>query len=147
MDMHYHLCFQVGRVARQLISHYNRVLAPLGLTTAQYFVLAAIKPDETPTMGELSSRTYLDSSTLTPIVDRLERDGWLERVADPHDRRAVRIALTPTGADRLPQARARGDAVEQAMRVELGAELVTLLTDGLRRVARIDLETLPAPID
>ncbi|ABX07027.1 MarR family transcriptional regulator [Herpetosiphon sp.] len=139
MEAHYHLCFQVGRVARQLISHYNRVLAPLGLTTAQYFVLVAIKPDEAPTMGELSNRTYLDNSTLTPIVDRLERDGWLERMSDPTDRRTTRIQLTSSGLERLPDARQRGDAVENAMREQLGDPLVDLLTDGLRKVARIEL--------
>ncbi len=142
MDTHFHLCFQVGRVARQLVSHYNRVLAPLGLTTTQYFVLAAIKPSEQPTMGELSARTYLDNSTLTPIVDRLERDGWIERVPDPNDRRAVRIALTSSGQARLPAARARGDAVEHAMRAALGDDMITSLTDGLRRVARIELDQL-----
>lgn len=142
MEAHYHLCFQVGRVARQLVSHYNRVLAPLGLTTTQYFLLAAIKPNETPTIGELSQRTYLDNSTLTPIIDKLEREGWLTRLPDPNDRRAVRIALTPSGAERLPAARARGDAVEAAMRTALGAELVAALTDGLRNVARLDLESL-----
>lgn len=140
MDTHYHLCFQVGRVARQLASHYNRVLAPLGLTTTQYFVLAAIKPDETPTMGELSARTYLDNSTLTPIIDRLERDGWIARVADPADRRATRIALTADGQLRLPDARARGNAVEAAMRAELGDELVDSLTEGMRKVARVEYD-------
>ncbi|HEY1011216.1 MAG TPA: MarR family transcriptional regulator [Herpetosiphonaceae bacterium] len=139
MDMHYHFCFQVGRVARQLVSHYNRVLSPLGLTTAQYFVLAAIKPAETPTMGEISARTYLDNSTLTPIIDRLERDGWLVRQADPADRRSTRIALTERGQERLPAARARGDAVEQAMRQALGDDTVDLLTDSLRQIAKIDL--------
>ncbi len=138
MEMHYHLCFQVGRVARQLVGHYNRVLAPLGLTTTQYFVLAAIKPGETPPMGEISARTYLDNSTLTPIIDRLERDGWIERIADPADRRTTRIALTASGAERLPAARARGNAVEAAMRAELGDELIDLLTEGMRKVARVE---------
>ena len=137
--MDYHLCFQVGRVARQLVSHYNRVLSPLGLTTAQYFVLVAIKPDETPTLGELSTRIHLDNSTLTPIIDRLERDGWIERLPDANDRRTTRIALTDSGRERLPVARERGDAVENAMREQLGDELVDLLTDGLRKVARVQL--------
>ncbi|HYF62444.1 MAG TPA: MarR family transcriptional regulator [Herpetosiphonaceae bacterium] len=139
MDTHYHLCFQVGRVARQLVSHYNRELAPLGLTTTQYFLLAAIKPDETPTIGEISARTYLDNSTLTPIIDRLARDGWIERVPDASDRRTTRIALTDSGRERLPAARARGNAVEAAMRAELGDELIDTLTEGMRKVARLEL--------
>ena len=139
MDTHYHLCFQVGRVARQLVSHYNRELAPLGLTTTQYFLLAAIKPDETPTIGEISARTYLDNSTLTPIIDRLVRDGWIERVPDASDRRTTRIALTEAGRERLPAARARGNAVEAAMRAELGDELIDMLTEGMRKVARLQL--------
>jgi DNA-binding MarR family transcriptional regulator len=126
-------------VARQLVSHYNRELAPLGLTTTQYFLLAAIKPDETPTIGEISARTYLDNSTLTPIIDRLVRDGWIERVPDASDRRTTRIALTEGGRERLPAARARGNAVEAAMRAELGDELIDTLTEGMRKVARLEL--------
>ena len=126
-------------MARQLVSHYNRELAPLGLTTTQYFLLAAIKPDETPTIGEISARTYLDNSTLTPIIDRLARDGWIERVPDASDRRTTRIALTDSGRERLPAARARGNAVEAAMRAELGDELIDTLTEGMRKVARLEL--------
>lgn len=142
MDMHYHLCFQVGRVARKLVSHYNRVLAPLGLTTPQYFVLVAIKPGETPTMSEVCARTSVDGSTLTPIIDRLERDGWVTRQIDSVDRRSTRISLTDSGRERLPAARARGDAVENAMRHALGDELVDLLTNGLRQVARLELDDM-----
>lgn len=91
-------------------------------------------------MGELSARTYLDNSTLTPIIDRLERDGWIARVPDSNDRRAVRIALTESGNERLPAARERGNAVEAAMRLELGDELVDQLTEGMRRVARVRLD-------
>lgn len=48
-------------------------------------------------MGELGSLLNLAKSSLTGIIDRAERNGLVQRVADPHDARAMRVALTPKG--------------------------------------------------
>jgi DNA-binding MarR family transcriptional regulator len=48
-------------------------------------------------MGELGAMLGLAKSSLTGLVDRTERNGWVRRQPDPHDTRAVRVALTPQG--------------------------------------------------
>lgn len=47
--------------------------------------------------GELAERMLIGSGTLTAVIDRLERDGHIERRPNRHDRRRVLVVLTPTG--------------------------------------------------
>jgi DNA-binding MarR family transcriptional regulator len=49
-------------------------------------------------MGELARRVWVTEKTVTGLVDRLERDGYLARERDATDRRVVRVRLTPAGA-------------------------------------------------
>ena len=48
-------------------------------------------------MGDLASGLYLPASTATRVAERFTRQGWTVRDRDEHDRRTVRLALTPTG--------------------------------------------------
>ncbi|MHC4108867.1 MAG: MarR family winged helix-turn-helix transcriptional regulator [Planctomycetota bacterium] len=83
---------------------------------------------------ELGRRAGLEPSTMTGLLDRMERDGLLSRSADPEDRRAQRIHLTNKGRDAKP-------AVSKVMDRALGKILdgvgeadLTRLKKTLRRV-------------
>ncbi len=54
-------------------------------------------------MGELSQRLMVSGGNITGLTDQLEREGWVERVAEPGDRRAFRVRLTPAGRDVFAQ--------------------------------------------
>lgn len=71
----------------------SRELAKIGLTNPQIFVLRQIY-EEPKTIGQLSNALDLSYSTVSGIVDRLERDGWIERVRDVSDRRMIWIRKT-----------------------------------------------------
>lgn len=75
-------------------------LSAFGLTVPQYFALHMIErlgPDVT--MGEIAEAIQAPASSITSIVDRLERDGFVERRPHPADRRSVVACLTPAGAN------------------------------------------------
>jgi DNA-binding MarR family transcriptional regulator len=57
------------------------------------------------TMSELGKRCGLESSTMTPLVDELERHKLIARVRAPEDRRVIRLHLTPSGRDLEPRLR------------------------------------------
>ena len=57
-------------------------------------------------MSELGKRCGLESSTMTPLVDELERRSLIGRARDPEDRRVIRLHLTPEGHDLEPRLRA-----------------------------------------
>jgi MarR family transcriptional regulator, organic hydroperoxide resistance regulator len=72
-------------------------LAELSLTGSEQNVLAALSEGRVLSVGELANATGTKPSTLTSVLDRLERRGDLERDVDYTDRRSVLIRLTPTG--------------------------------------------------
>ena len=70
----------------------------LGLTATQIHALLWLGHDGPLTMGELARRVSVTEKTVTGIVDRLERDGFLHRERDAADRRVVRARATGRGA-------------------------------------------------
>lgn len=77
---------------------YAEVGRGCDLTVAQAQMLCSLT-DRSFGMAELSGVLGLERSSLTGLVDRAEHRGLVVREADPHDRRAVKVTLTPAGAD------------------------------------------------
>jgi len=78
----------MARVVRDKISRY-------GLTHTQFFLLIALYEENGILITALARKVALDKSTLTSLLDRLERDDLIRRVAHPSDRRVIQIYLTP----------------------------------------------------
>jgi DNA-binding MarR family transcriptional regulator len=89
------ICFQLGAVGRKITRYYKDRIASLGLTHGQFFMLVALYDEDGLLPSQLAEKTALDRPTTTGLLDRLERDGWIERRLDPSDRRVLRIHLTP----------------------------------------------------
>ncbi len=91
------LCFAIYS-ANLAINRLNKpVLDELGLTYLQYIVLVALYEQDDQTVGGLGDKLFLDSSTLTPLLKRLEAMGHITRQRNPEDEREVRVRLTPQG--------------------------------------------------
>ena len=72
-------------------------LADLNLTASEINALANLGDARSPTVSELAAATGNRPTTLTSVLDRLERRGHIARGARPGDRRAVLVQLTPSG--------------------------------------------------
>lgn len=96
------LCFSIYAAEHAFSRAYKPLLAALGLTYPQYLAMTLLWEEDDQTVGRLSQRLSLESSTLTPLLKRLEADGLLSRHRDTKDERVVRVKLTPTG-DKLRQ--------------------------------------------
>lgn len=91
------LCFALYTATHRIIRAYRPLLEPLGLTYVQYLVLLVLWEDTPRSVGELGGELYLDSGTLTPLLKRMERSGFVSRVRDTEDERRVLIHLTEHG--------------------------------------------------
>lgn len=69
----------------------------LGVTALQRLVIRRVGRYPGVSPGELAATLHVDPSTLTGVLKRLVRRGWIDRRRDPHDRRRVRLGLTPHG--------------------------------------------------
>lgn len=63
-------------------------------------ILFALWQKDEINMNELAKETYLDRSTMTTMIDRLEKNGLVRRIPDPTDRRGILVKLTETGSKR-----------------------------------------------
>jgi len=91
------LCFAIYSTNLAVNRVYKPLLDELGLTYPQYIVLIALYDEDNQTVGGLGEKLFLDSSTLTPLLKRMEAMGHLTRQRDPEDERQVRVHLTPQG--------------------------------------------------
>lgn len=89
------ICFQLGAISRKITRYYKDRLSPLGLTHGQFFMLVALFEEDGALPSRLADKAALDRPTTTGLLDRLERDGWIERRLDASDRRTLRVHLTP----------------------------------------------------
>ncbi len=92
------VCFALYSAGHAFTRLYKPLLEPLGLTYPQYLVMAVLWENDGRTVGEIGEKLLLESSTLTPLLKRLETAGMLRRTRDRDDERVVRIQLTPEGA-------------------------------------------------
>ena len=85
---------------------YKPLLEKLGLTYPQYLTMLVLWESDDLTVKEMAARLSLDSATMTPLLKRLEAQGYVERLRGVEDERQVYIRLTEAGRA-LKQAGAR----------------------------------------
>jgi DNA-binding MarR family transcriptional regulator len=99
------LCFALYSAANRVTRLYRPLLDALGLTYPQYLAMLVLWEESPRTVGALGAALDLESSTLTPLLKRLEAQGLVARRRDPEDERRVSVALTEAGAALRDQAR------------------------------------------
>lgn len=93
------LCFLFYVSSKEIIKKYTSYLKEFDLTYTGYIVLLAIEVDEKLNIKTLGERVYLDSGTLTPLLKKLEKKGYVTRTREIDDERNLQIALTEKGAN------------------------------------------------
>jgi DNA-binding MarR family transcriptional regulator len=114
------VCTSLRMATRVVTRHYDRALAPVGLSTSAYSILSRIDREGPKPLGALASRLAMDRTTLsrelTPLVD----DGLVEALPDPEDRRRRIVALTDRGSSLVAEARPLWAAAQKALEEDFG---------------------------
>ncbi|WP_226087684.1 MarR family winged helix-turn-helix transcriptional regulator [Mesobacillus sp. S13] len=87
------LCFAVYDAGSQFTKLYTKALDSFGLTYPQYLVLLALWEKDGLSAKQLGERLNLGTGTLTPMIKRMETNGWLKRERSTEDERKVCISL------------------------------------------------------
>ena len=116
------LCFALYAASLAVTRAYKPLLDELGLTYPQYLVLHALWEADGRTVGAIGERLALDSSTITPLLKRLEAAGLVVRARDREDERQVRVGLTAAGW----AMRARCGCLGEALLARSGLDPVAL---------------------
>jgi DNA-binding MarR family transcriptional regulator len=88
---------QLRRLERFIIMQLQQDALCCGVSMAQCHALLEIGERDSTTVGELAESMSLDKSTLSRTVDSLVKEGWVERVINPDNRRAQVLTLAPAG--------------------------------------------------
>jgi DNA-binding MarR family transcriptional regulator len=122
----------------------DRALAPLGLTHAQYVLLASLygldRAGQQPSQRELADQTGLEALYVSKLARALDADGLIERTRDPADTRTVRLTLTGHGREVVRPAITKVGKLLDQLLAPLGDER----TDVLVRELTLLLDT---PLD
>ncbi|MGM5631770.1 MarR family transcriptional regulator [Apibacter raozihei] len=96
------LCFPIYVISRQITTLYRPYLEKLGLTYPQYLVMLVLWETGTCCVKDIGERLWLDSGTLTPLLKRMEENGWISRSRCADDERIVLIHMTEKGINLKP---------------------------------------------
>lgn len=130
------ISFLAGKAAQATSRRARELLAPHGVTPAQFAVLAVLWEQDGRTLTELAGRLVLDSATTTGIADRLEAAGLAARRADAEDRRVSRLFLTAGGRELRRPLDAAMDRLNAEVATLLGGDAPALRA-MLRRLAAV----------
>ncbi|MDN3698238.1 MULTISPECIES: MarR family winged helix-turn-helix transcriptional regulator [Vibrio] len=104
MDKHEEVLVSIRQIIRAIDLHSKKLSKESGLTGPQLVLLRAIKELGNVTIKQLSNHTNMSQATATTILDRLERNGYIERVRSLEDKRKVHAKLTESGTSLLQSA-------------------------------------------
>ena len=91
------LCFPLYAASRNIISQYTPLLKPLGLTYTQYIVFLVLWERDGLAVGDICEKLMLDNGTLSPLLKKMENQGYIQRRRSPEDDRVVVVTLTEKG--------------------------------------------------
>lgn len=84
--------------------HSKKLERQAGLTVPQILIMQSVRDAGSPRVSDIAREVSLSQATVTSVLDRLEKKGYVRRGRHPDDRRAVSITLTPQGEARVRDA-------------------------------------------
>ena len=134
-----HVTGRIVRLAARFQEAFDEAFRDLGITDRDYGVLAPLRRAGSPftlTPTELARHKMITSGGMTAALDRLERQGLLERLPNPADRRGSLVRLTERGREVIDVAMERHAAAEQSLVGALEPAQRAALADLLRTLVR-----------
>lgn len=97
VDLSSYLGFSLRVAMKKMDKVLNSQLEGHGVSIPQSFILYSLLEENGSTLKEIGNNTLIDSSSMTVLIDKLEKDDLVERKLDSQDRRAIRVFITEKG--------------------------------------------------
>ena len=91
------LCFRLYTASRLITQAYHPLLEEIGLTYPQYLVMMVLWEQDNMPVNDIAKRLYLETNTVTPLLKRMEAEGFVSRKKGDKDARQVIVSLTSKG--------------------------------------------------
>lgn len=132
-------CLALRQAARHVTRLYDQYLAPTGLRTTQFSILAKLKRLGPLTINALAAELVMDRTTLGRTMLPLERDGLITIESGTADRRNKELRLTKAGARRIEAALAIWRQAQKRFEAQFGEKRASSLRNELRAVVASEL--------
>lgn len=132
------VCFPIYAASRLVTRLYQPYFDKLDITYPQYLVFLLLWEKDNRNVSDISHCLYLESSTLTPLLKRMEAKGYIKRKRSAEDERSVFIQLTPKGkkleekASTIPM-----QIVGKMQTEEISVEEILKMKDTLQKITRL----------
>src|SRR5450631_884298 len=137
-------CLAMRQAARHVTQFYDQCLAPTGLRTTQFSILAKLQRLGPLSINALASALVMDRTTLGRTMLPLERDGLIAVEGAVSDRRSKELRITAAGTGRLRAARKLWNEAQQRFETAFGTRRASTLRAELRAVVASELPTASA---
>ena len=131
-------CLAVRQAARHITQFYDQWLAPSGLRTTQFSILAKLRRIGPVTINELAAEMVMDRTTLGRNILPLERDGLIAVEQGRHDRRSKELRVTEAGEASFRSAMKGWREAQRRFEATFGAERTAEIRSLLHAVAATD---------
>jgi DNA-binding MarR family transcriptional regulator len=132
-------CLAIRQAARHVTQFYDQHLAPCGLRTTQYSILARLRQEGRMTINRLAEVIVMDRTTLGRNILPLQRDGLIAATQGTVDRRSKELYLTDVGLERLSEARAYWAKAQAGFDAAFGSGQDSRLRALMRTVTSTEL--------
>lgn len=122
----------------EIFQTFSEGLAPFNITPGQYGVLRCLWEDGPCTPKELAQTLRLETSTISGVLDRMEKKGLVERVIDKKDRRSVRVMATREGLAMQEDVLRVIDQLNEQVLCNFEPESRETLLDCLRQIGKVE---------
>ena len=93
------ICFRLYSASRLITHAYTPMLTALGITYPQYLVLMVLWEKDNQPVNDIAHRLILETNTVTPLIQRMEKQGLITRKQGDKDKRQQIVSLTLSGKD------------------------------------------------
>ena len=132
------VCFPIYAASRLVTRLYQPYFDKLDITYPQYLVFLLLWEKDNRNVSDISHCLYLESSTLTPLLKRMEAKGYIKRKRSAEDERSVFIQLTPKGKKLEEKASAIPMQIVGKMQTEeISVDEILKMKDTLQKITRL----------
>lgn len=93
------ICFRLYSASRLITQAYTPMLTKLGITYPQYLVLMVLWEKDNQPVNDIAHRLILETNTVTPLIQRMEKQGLITRKQGDKDKRQQIVSLTLNGKE------------------------------------------------
>lgn len=122
----------------EVFQDFSEGLAPFNITPGQYGVLRYLWQDGPCTPKEIAQTLRLENSTISGVLDRMEKKGLIERIIDKKDRRSIRVAATEQGMSMRDDVLKVIDELNQKVLAGFTPEQLENFLSCLRQIGMVD---------